>query len=111
MAYLERHGARLFYEQQGDGNPPLLFVHGLACNHEDWQAQVDFFRTRQRVVTCDLRGHGASNGDPADCDIETYGADVSALLSELHLAPAVLVGHSMGCRVVLQAYLDDPARV
>jgi pimeloyl-ACP methyl ester carboxylesterase len=89
----------------------LVFVHGFACNHDDWQAQVDFFRTRQWVVTCDLRGHGASGGDPAHCDIETYGADVSTLLHALDLSPAILIGHSLGCRVVLQAYLNAPQRI
>jgi pimeloyl-ACP methyl ester carboxylesterase len=111
MTFLERQGTTLAYARHGDGDPPLLFVHGLAGAQDDWQPQVDFFRTRQCVVTCDLRGHGASDGDPADCSIETYGADVSALLRALQLAPAVLVAHSAGCRVVLQAYLECPARV
>jgi pimeloyl-ACP methyl ester carboxylesterase len=111
MSYLELQGARLFYERQGDGNPPLMFVHGYACSHADWQSQMDFFRTRQCVVTCDLRGHGASDGDPTHCDIETYGADINALLSALELPPAILIGHSMGCRVVLQASCEAPQRV
>lgn len=111
MAYLTLPGTRLFYERAGYGNPPLVFVHGIACAHDDWQAQLDFFRPRQCVVVCDLRGHGASPGDPAQCNIETYGADVSALLDALELPPAILVGHSMGCRVVLQAYGDAPQRV
>jgi pimeloyl-ACP methyl ester carboxylesterase len=111
MAYLTLPGTRLFYEQEGNGNPPLVFVHGFLCARDDWQAQMDFFRPRQRVVVCDLRGHGASTGDPAHCDIETYGADVSALLHALDLPPAVLIGHSLGCRVVLQAYVDTPQRV
>jgi pimeloyl-ACP methyl ester carboxylesterase len=111
MADLELHGTRLFYEREGNGNPPLVFVHGFACAHDDWQAQVDFFRQRQCVVACDLRGHGASRGDPAQCDIETYGADVSALLHALDLPAAILIGHSLGCRVVLQAYVDAPQRV
>jgi pimeloyl-ACP methyl ester carboxylesterase len=111
MAYMKLQGTRFFYERQGDGNPPLVFVHGYACSHDDWQRQVDFFRTRQCVVTCDLRGHGASDGDPAHCDIETYGADISALLHALDLPPALLIGHSLGCRVVLQAYLEAPQRV
>jgi pimeloyl-ACP methyl ester carboxylesterase len=111
MSYLTRQGIRLFYERQGEGNPPLVFVHGYACNHADWQPQVDFFRTRQCVVTCDLRGHSASEGNPAHCDIETYGADISVLLSALELPPAILIGHSMGCRVVLQAYREAPQRV
>jgi pimeloyl-ACP methyl ester carboxylesterase len=111
MAHLMLPGTRLFYEQVGHGNPPLVFVHGVACAHDDWQAQVGFFRPRQRVVACDLRGHGASTDDPAQCDIETYGADVAALLRALDLPPAVLVGHSMGARVVLQASVEAPQRV
>jgi pimeloyl-ACP methyl ester carboxylesterase len=108
---LEGHGTRLFYERQGEGAPPLVFVHGFACTHDDWQQQVDVFRTRQCVVACDLRGHGASDGDAVHCDIETYGADVSALIQTLDLPPAILIGHSLGCRVVLQAYLDASPRV
>jgi pimeloyl-ACP methyl ester carboxylesterase len=112
MPYVDLPGTpRFFYERQGEGKPALVFVHGFACTHDDWQAQVDFFRTRQCVVTCDLRGHGASSGDPEHCDIETYGADVSALMRALDLPPAMLIGHSLGCRVVLQAYLDAPQRV
>ena len=111
MAYVTLPGTRLFYEQEGNGNPPLVFVHGFACAHDDWQAQMDFFRPRQCVVACDLRGHGASTGDPAHCDIQAYGADVGALLHALDLPPAVLIGHSLGCRVVLQASVDAPERV
>lgn len=111
MPYLSLPGARLFYEQAGNGAPPLVFVHGVACTHNDWHAQVEFFRQRQRVVTCDLRGHGASTGDPAQCDIETYGANVIALLHALDLSPAILVGHSMGTRVILQVCLAAPERV
>ncbi len=111
MPSLTLPGTQLFYEDVGHGTPPLVFVHGVACAHDDWHAQVDFFRPRQRVVACDLRGHGASTGDPAQCTIETYGADGGALLRSLDLPPAILVGHSMGARVVLQAYGDAPERV
>jgi pimeloyl-ACP methyl ester carboxylesterase len=111
MAYLSLPRMRLFYERAGEGSPPLVFVHGIACAHGDWRAQLDYFRARRCVVACDLRGHGASAGDPAQCDIETYGADVCALLRALDLPPAVLIGHSLGCRVVLQAYTDAPQRV
>jgi pimeloyl-ACP methyl ester carboxylesterase len=105
VAYLEAQGTRLFYERRGEGNPPLVFVHGFTCTHDDWQPQVDFFSARQCVVTCDLRG------DPAHCDIETYGADVSTLLRVQNLPPAILIGHSLGCRVVLQAHFDALPRI
>ncbi len=88
-----------------------MFVHGFACDHTDWTAQVEALRDRHRVVTCDLRGHGSAPGEPDDCSIETYGADVAQLVEGLGLAPAILVGHSMGCRVVLEAARQRPQGV
>ena len=101
----------MHYVQAGQGNPPIAFVHGFACTHEDWQPQIDFFKATNTVVACDLRGHGETPGDATDCSIESYGSDVAAVLGELKLPPAILVGHSMGCRAVLQAYLYAPERV
>lgn len=101
----------MHYIQAGKGSPPIVFVHGFACTHVDWQPQIAHFSATNAVLACDLRGHGATPGDSHDCSIETYGADVAALLGELKLPPAVLVGHSMGCRVVLQACLAAPERV
>jgi len=91
------HGLRA-----GKGAPPFVFVHGFACSHEDWQSQTDHFSRSHRVVACDLRAHGRTPGEPGECSIEQYGADVADLLRTLD-DRVVLVGHSMGCRVVLEA--------
>jgi len=90
---------------------PLVFVHGFACTHADWQPLAAHFGAAHPVFTPDLRGHGATHARPEDCSIETYGADIAALLEGKELKGAVLIGHSMGCRVVLQAYLNAPDRV
>ena len=90
---------------------PIVLVHGFACDRTDWRKQIEFFSARTRIVAPDLRGHGMNPGEAADCCIETYGADVAALLEKNGLRDALLVGHSMGCRVVLQAYLNAPERV
>ncbi len=111
MPYATTRGIRLYYDQLGSGAPPLVFVHGFACDHDDWKPQVEFFQTTHTVITCDLPGHGTSEQSPDHCSIESFGADLAALLAALELPPAVLIGHSMGCRVVLQAYLDAPDRV
>jgi len=95
---------------QGRGAPPLLFVHGFACSHEDWRHQLEFFSKDHETVACDLRGHGATPGRPQECSIEHYGGDVAALVMNLDLANAFLIGHSMGCRVVLEAARVLPAR-
>jgi len=86
-------------------------VHGFACSHEDWAAQLAHFSNTHQVVACDLRGHGATPGRPHECSIEHYGGDVAALINHLELAKAVLVGHSMGCRVVLEANRLIPDKV
>lgn len=97
------YDAGLYYADEGRGEPSLFFVHGLACAHEDWRLQSAHFRTQRRVVACDLRGHGSSVDFDTGFDIETLGADVARLLDALALERVVLVGHSMGCRVVLEA--------
>jgi pimeloyl-ACP methyl ester carboxylesterase len=92
----------------GQTRRPIVFVHGFGCAHDDWDAQAAHLSSRYQIVTVDLRGHGASSGDAAECSIERYGADVAEVMRALALPPAVLVGHSMGCRVVVEAALQAP---
>lgn len=94
----------------GAGGTPIVFVHGFACARQDWRAQIEHFSRLRQVIACDLPGHGASPGGSADGSIERCGAEVAALLEPL-ASPALLVGHSLGCRVVLEAARRAPARV
>jgi pimeloyl-ACP methyl ester carboxylesterase len=89
--------------RRGEGGPALLFVHGFACSLDDWQAQLGHFEKTRQVVACDLRAHGQTPGRRHECSIEHYGGDVAALVNNLELGRCVLIGHSMGCRVVLEA--------
>jgi pimeloyl-ACP methyl ester carboxylesterase len=112
MPYLDLPDAKLHYQTRGEGGVPIVFVHGALCAHEDWNPQFEHFGARHRVIAIDLRGHGKSTvADPDTCSIVTFAADVVALMRALALPPAVLVGHSMGCRVVLEASLQAPERV
>jgi pimeloyl-ACP methyl ester carboxylesterase len=92
----------------GHGRPPIVFIHGFACAHSDWSAQVAHLSPHHQTVAVDLRGHGASPGTPAECSIERLGADVADVMTALGMAPAVLVGHSMGCRIAVEAALQVP---
>jgi pimeloyl-ACP methyl ester carboxylesterase len=95
----------------GAGSPPLVFVHGFACSHTDWQAQVQHFSARHMTVAVDLPGHGATPAPSGPGSIAQCGAAAAELLRARSLPPAVLVGHSMGCRVVLDAALRAPGQV
>jgi len=94
----------------GQGQPPVVLVHGFGCSHTDWNAQVSHLSPRHQTIAVDLRGHGDIAGSAAECSIERYGADVAEVMRALALPPAVLVGHSMGCRVVIEAALQAPAQ-
>lgn len=95
----------------GGGAPPIVFVHGLACSYTDWSAQVEHFSARHRCIAVDLPGHGAESAPAGPFSIELCGSCVADVLRALSLPPAVLVGHSMGCRVVLEAAQLAPEHV
>lgn len=94
----------------GQGSPPIVFVHGFGCALADWNAQVAYFSARHRTIAVDLPAHGQTPGSATDCSVERYGADIAELLRTLNLPPAILIGHSMGCRVVTEAALQAPAQ-
>jgi pimeloyl-ACP methyl ester carboxylesterase len=96
----------MFHEVRGEGGerraPLLVFVHGFSCDHSDWEDQVARFEPHHVCVTVDLPGHGRSpsGGEPvtiARC-IEEVHALAAPMAAEV---PAVLLGHSMGCRVAI----------
>lgn len=101
----------LDHTREGRGGPTIVFVHGFGCSRSDWRRQVAHLRGRFETVAVDLGGHGTTPGSAAHEFIDTQGKDVAALLAELNIGRAVLVGHSMGCRVVSHAMSEAPSRV
>jgi pimeloyl-ACP methyl ester carboxylesterase len=95
-------GAVIALTVQGSG-PPLVFIHGWACNRSHWRNQVPAFAADHTVVALDLPGHGESTGTRASWTLEQYGADVDAGVRQRGLEHVVLVGHSMGGPVALEA--------
>lgn len=93
------------------GAPALVFVHGALCTLEDWRFQLEFFTGRQEVVALDLHGHGSSDPSPGRIKVECFARDVMALCDVLGLREVVLIGHSMGCRVLLQSWSNDAQRI
>lgn len=101
----------LDHTREGRGRPTIVFVHGFGCARSDWRAQVAHLRDRFETVAVDLGGHGTTPGSGSHEIIDTHGQDVAALLAELAIERAVLVGHSMGCRIVMHAMSEAPDRV
>ncbi|MFO7607989.1 MAG: alpha/beta hydrolase [Candidatus Krumholzibacteriia bacterium] len=104
-------GVPIHYTVQGAGEPAVVFIHGWSCDGGYWAGQVEVFGATHRVVAVDLAGHGASGTGRADHTIEAFGRDVAAVLEAEGIDDAVLVGHSMGGPVAVEAALAAPARV
>ena len=92
-----------------DGDEPsVVLVHGAGGNRTVWQLQTRWIAHHgYRAAAVDLPGHGGSDG-PAPGSIAEMGAWLAATVDSLGLAPAHLVGHSMGTFVVLEAAAQRP---
>ena len=91
----------------GQGELTLLFVHGWCINKGYWTNQVEELKSDYKVVTMDLPGFGLSGKSREEWSIQAYAADVNAVIAQLELDNVVLVGHSMGGNIVLEAALNN----
>lgn len=86
----------LYVEDHGEGQPVVL-IHGYPLDGSSWEKQTAaLLDTGYRVVTYDRRGFGKSDKPTTGHDYDTYAADLKAVLEELDLRDAILVGFSMG---------------
>ncbi len=96
-------GVPLSCESRGIGGVPLLFVHGWACNSDFFASQAEYFCYDRQVVSIDLAGHGHSESSFEPRTIQGFARDVVAVAESLSLDSPVLIGHSMGGAVCLEA--------
>jgi len=104
-------GVPIHYDVQGSGKIALVFVHGWCCNRGHWAGQVDHFAPHYTLVTIDLAGHGASGRDRTRWTLSSFGRDVAAVVEQLGLEQVVLIGHSMGGMVIVEAARRLPSAV
>jgi 3-oxoadipate enol-lactonase len=110
MPYVNRNGVKIYYETYGQGFP-IVFLHPFSTNGYIWYFQTFSFARTNQCVVIDERGHGRSDKPQQGYAIKEMAADVIAVLDELKLDKAVLVGNSIGGMIVMQLNLDYPERV
>jgi len=92
--------------------PMVVLIHGWSCDSSYWEAQLPSLRSRYRVVTLDLAGHGGSSADRKDWSMRAFGEDVRRVVEAVDAhSPLVLVGHSMGGPVAVEAARQLGSRV
>ncbi len=103
----------IHYRIKGKGSP-VVFLHGLGSCTDDWNLQVNYFRSTHLRITVDLRGHGKSDKPHPyrkEYSISRMAKDVSEVINHLKIKKAHFVGLSMGGCTALQVALDFPERV
>jgi pimeloyl-ACP methyl ester carboxylesterase/catechol 2,3-dioxygenase-like lactoylglutathione lyase family enzyme len=105
---IEVNGARLEYEEHGEGTP-LILIHGGLSSSSDWEPVVPGLADRFRVITPDSRGHGRSNNPAGELSYALIADDIAALITALRLQRPVVGGWSDGGQVTLELGVRHPA--
>jgi len=111
MPMLDRDGVKIHYEVTGEG-PALLLTHGYSATGEMWQGQLATLSPHFKVITWDMRGHGASDypQDQAAYSEEATVADMAALLDAVGAEQAIIGGLSLGGYMSLAFHRAHPKR-
>ena len=101
----------LHYQVDGpDDALPLVVLHGLFGNADNWRSHVKQWQEQRRVIAVDLRNHGRSPHAQA-MDYTSMAKDVIALLEALKIDRCDLLGHSMGGKVAISVARLAPQRL
>ncbi len=100
----------LSYDDVGEGNIPIIFLHGYPFDKTMWLGQLDFLKLSYRLIACDIRGFGESKDEESALSIAMFGDDLIQFMDQLHIHKAVVCGLSMGGFIALNAYQKFPNR-
>lgn len=105
-------GTRLAFREVGSG-PPVVLVNGLSTSDFSWCHLEPRWARRHRLVLWDYKGHGLSDPARSDegCTIPAMADDLRRVMDAAGVERAPLVGFSMGCQVVLEAWRQMPERI
>jgi pimeloyl-ACP methyl ester carboxylesterase len=112
MAFLNRDGVNIYYEQRGKG-PAVLLSHGYSASARMWAGQMEALSDRYHMIAWDMRGHDRSDSpdNPALYSHETTVGDMAAILDACGVKRAVIGGLSLGGFMTAAFNLAHPERV
>jgi len=98
------------YNDIGEGNIPVIFLHGFPFDKSMWKVQLDFLKSTHRVIACDIRGFGKSTDEKTYLSIALFAEDLVSFMDKLNIKKAIICGLSMGGFISLNAIKRFPER-
>lgn len=109
MPFVQNQGAKIYWDEQGQGAPVLLIM-GLGYASCLWHRTRPILTQRYRTLAFDNRGVGLSSVPPGPYSMATMAADAAAVLDAAGVASAHIFGVSMGGMIAQEFALQSPAR-
>ena len=110
MAFIENRGARIYWDERGQGDPVLLIM-GLGYPSDMWHRTRPVLDQHYRTIVLDNRGVGRSEMPPGPYPIEMMASDAVAVLDAAGVGKAHVFGISMGGMIAQELTLRKPDRV
>lgn len=107
LKYLDLHGERVAYLDEGQGEV-ILLLHGMGGSSQTWRSVIGPLSRTHRVVAPDLLGHGHSTKPRSDYSLGAFSVLLRDLLDELGITRATIVGHSLGGGIAMQFIYQHP---
>jgi pimeloyl-ACP methyl ester carboxylesterase len=112
MSSIALNGITIGYDDAGQGQVPVVFVHGHPFDRSMWAPQVRAIsEAGYRAIAPDLRGYGQSSVVPGKATLDIFARDIASLLDRLDTRKAVLCGLSMGGQIVMEFARQFPERL
>ena len=110
MAFLQNQGAKIYWDEQGSGDP-ILLIMGLGYPSYLWHRTRPALKERYRTIALDNRGSGQSDVPAGPYSIALMASDAAAALDAAGVERAHVFGLSMGGMIAQEFALQYPARV
>ena len=109
MPFVENQGAKIYWDEQGQG-PPVLLIMGLGYTSVMWYRNRPVLAQHFRTIAFDNRGAGRSEVPPGPYSIATMASDAAAVLDAAGVSRAHIFGVSMGGMIAQEFALQYPKR-
>lgn len=98
------------YDDVGEGEFPVIFLHGFPFDKSMWHVQLDALKSSHRLITFDIRGFGKSIDEDSVLSIDLFADDLMQFMDALSIDKAIICGLSMGGYIAQNALKRFPDR-